>query len=696
MDRTGATLFLLVLAATSMPAAATARAREAASVTILDVPFVPQSEQLCGGAAAAMVMRYWGARATFAEDFASLVEPGGAGVRGDVLADAVRERGWIAQSLRGSETLARDHLAAGRPLITLIEDRPGRYHFVVLVGWAGERVILHDPADAPFRVVAESDFSTAWAAGGFWTLLILPHPDTPTGAAFGQAPSAAADAPASPTDDCGGLVLQGVRAARSGHHDVADALLSAAIAECPASPAAARELAGLRFLQSRWRDAARLAARAAEQAPDDVHAWQLLASSRFVQDDDDGALEAWNRIGQPRVDLVRIEGLARTRHAVVEELLALKPLSGLSAADLRRARRRLGLLPVSSASRVGYRPAPGGLADVDAAILERPSVPGRAALGAAGVHALIERELVLGVSAPAGSGTRLLVGWRWWNARPRIGFSLLTPSAFGHSGLWRLDGFRARQSYALDRLADVALVHEDRQRLALSYTDWMAADRRVTLGAAFDRWNHSRPYAEAFGSLEQRLAADRVAVQARAAIWSAPGAGRSFGTGGVEVLWRSLATTSGRQPMLTARAGFESASVRAPLDVWPGADVDDGRAPVARAHPVLAGGVIRGGLFGRSLVHGGAELQPATRAAGPVRTSVAIFADVARAWRPSGVTAADLTQVDVGLGLRLRVAGHAPMLRIDVAYGLRDGRTVVSAGWQLPWAETRWPGLYAE
>jgi hypothetical protein len=43
----------------------------------------------------------------------------------------------------------------------------------------------------------------------------------------------------------------------------------------------------------------------------------------------------------------------------------------------------------------------------------------------------------------------------------------------------------------------------------------------------------------------------------------------------------------------------------------------------------------------------------------------------------------------VGIGLRLRVAGHAPTLRIDVARGLRDGQSAVSAGWQLPWPEER-------
>ena len=44
------------------------------ALTILAVPFSPQSDQLCGGAAAAMVLRYWGEREVHAEDFAALSE----------------------------------------------------------------------------------------------------------------------------------------------------------------------------------------------------------------------------------------------------------------------------------------------------------------------------------------------------------------------------------------------------------------------------------------------------------------------------------------------------------------------------------------------------------------------------------------------------------------------------------------------
>ena len=40
------------------------------TLSVPDVPFVAQSEALCGGAALAMVLRYWGTTGVQAEDFA--------------------------------------------------------------------------------------------------------------------------------------------------------------------------------------------------------------------------------------------------------------------------------------------------------------------------------------------------------------------------------------------------------------------------------------------------------------------------------------------------------------------------------------------------------------------------------------------------------------------------------------------------
>jgi outer membrane translocation and assembly module TamA len=64
---------------------------------------------------------------------------------------------------------------------------------------------------------------------------------------------------------------------------------------------------------------------------------------------------------------------------------------------------------------------------------------------------------------------------------------------------------------------------------------------------------------------------------------------------------------------------------------------------------------------------------------GLFRAGLAAFVDAARAWQRSDATASPL-HVDVGIGVRLRVSPGQPAIRIDVARGLRDGRTAVSAG----------------
>jgi outer membrane translocation and assembly module TamA len=99
-----------------------------------------------------------------------------------------------------------------------------------------------------------------------------------------------------------------------------------------------------------------------------------------------------------------------------------------------------------------------------------------------------------------------------------------------------------------------------------------------------------------------------------------------------------------------------------------------------RAHPLLDEGIIRGGVFGRSLVFGSGEVQRwLTVGKWPVRIAPAAFVDTARATRGLEGTD-DRMQIDAGVGLRLSLLGMG-VVRIDVAHGLRDGRTALSVGW---------------
>ena len=95
----------VLIAAQTLDLAAQGEGRE--PLALLDVPFISQSELLCGGAAAAMVLRYWGERGISAETFSHLVDRSAAGIRTDVLVDELRRRGWTADGGDGDELALR-------------------------------------------------------------------------------------------------------------------------------------------------------------------------------------------------------------------------------------------------------------------------------------------------------------------------------------------------------------------------------------------------------------------------------------------------------------------------------------------------------------------------------------------------------------------------------------------------------------
>ena len=63
-----------------------------------------------------------------------------------------------------------------------------------------------------------------------------------------------------------------------------------------------------------------------------------------------------------------------------------------------------------------------------------------------------------------------------------------------------------------------------------------------------------------------------------------------------------------------ADAGAARAGSHAPLALWPGAGTGQGRDVLLRAHPLLDHGIVRSGVLGQQVIHGGVEarhwLQP--------------------------------------------------------------------------------------
>ena len=111
-------LALLVVASMLVASGPDAAASEAVRLT---VPYVRQPKALCGGAAAAMVFRYWGDRQADPNEFAPLLDRAAGGLATGVLAKAIEDRGWRVVRFTGSIESVADLLRDGRPVIVLLK-----------------------------------------------------------------------------------------------------------------------------------------------------------------------------------------------------------------------------------------------------------------------------------------------------------------------------------------------------------------------------------------------------------------------------------------------------------------------------------------------------------------------------------------------------------------------------------------------
>lgn len=675
----------------------------APTVRLLDVPYVPQSEQLCGGAALAMVLRYWGDPRVRAEDFSRLTVAGENGIRGDSLVAAARALGCPAFPMQATTADLRDHLGRGRPVIALIDTGSPVKHYVVLLAATPQGVILHDSAVAPFRAETIEDFDRKWAAAGRWALLVLPPqgreslsdpskvalnqprtgspaPPPPDTTAFDTPviPEVAASGPT--ISGCDGMVAEGVRKARGGADAEATGLLTAASTLCPNSAAPYRELAGLRFREKKYDDAAGLAEQALALEPKDPYTVRLLAGSRYMDGDVHEALDAWNRVSEPRTDLIRVDGLRRTRYEAVSDQVDLPPGYLLTWDEYRRAQRRLDEIPATSRARMEVQPSADGAAQVRIAVSERPLLFDDffdAAVLAG--RAVASNEAALRLSSPLRLGEVWTARYRFQQNRPRALFTMDAPALLRRPGLWHLEGMWERQAYALQPSVNGPRLREDRRRGAVSYGDWISPDWRVELGGGLDRFVIDDLGGHNWGTLQAAIEArgvgDHIAVSAAGAGWGTGGE-RPFRSGDLFARYGSQDFGSGDW---LAWAGASAVSSNAPLALWPGGGTGTGRGRLLRAHPLLEEGIVNGLVFGRRVVSGGLERRVFPWEIRRVRLGLGVFLDTAQAW--DRLIPRDVPwQFDVGGGIRIASRSGHSELRVDFGYGLQDQETAISAG----------------
>jgi hypothetical protein len=665
----------------TLPAAAAARAG-----VLLDLPYLAQTEQLCGGASAAMILRYWGETTAAPQDFSSFVERARGGIRTAVLTAALVDRGWRVDRLAGvtaPSAAVRVELDAGRPVLALIEDRPGAFHYVVVVGYTADAIVFHDPARAPFRVMPSTEFDRRSSAADAWMVRVQPAPDRAS--RDPARATASATPPPIPSDtSCSPIVDASVRAATTGDLPAAERGLLDALTRCPDDADAWRELGGLRFVQKRYTDAYLLVEKATTLRPADRDAWQLLGSSQYLRENLTGALEAWNRIDAPRILDVSFSGLQRTRHPAAIGALGLTAGAVLTPRAFQLAARRLGELPTAAATGLRFQPVADSRVTVEATAIELPLVPrGWPAWLALATTSAFRREVQLDVSSPAGAGDLWTMAHRWARERPRTRFALQVPPVPHLPAFVGLELLDERQAYYLPALGGAGPFRESRRRARITLSNWAAPWLRWEASSSVDRIGTSR-YTAFGGRIVTRALGDRVAFTGEAARWIPRGDARAFDVGTAIVWWRSTARAG--LPVWSARAGQSMAGADAPLAAWPAAGASDGRGVFLRGHSLFDDGVITTPVLGRSLAFGNIEY---TR---PVYTSmygifgVAGFIDVARASNRLAGAGDGRVHVDIGGGLRLGSPAFGGSVRVDIGYGLRDGARKFSAGYLLPWA----------
>ena len=383
----------------------------------------------------------------------------------------------------------------------------------------------------------------------------------------------------------------------------------------------------------------------------------------------------------PRVDTVKVVGAERTRPAVVVDLTRLSEDQPLTARERELAERRLRQLPIARDAVLRYVLQPNGRAEMQAIIDEKSLLPlDGMDWGGIGARAVLKDEIKLDIGGPAGRGEVWSAAWRWSENRPRVMFGVAAP-AFGIvPGIVTVDALFEESTYAgAPTEAPDGLFRERRARAGVAVSDWLTNELRWRTGAAFDRIG-GRRHVALEAALDVRLMEDLVAPGFTIGTWRSLDGTAPFSVSDISLAWRSNRTP---MPPYAGLLGVTLVSDDAPLAVWPAAGTGgSGRGALLRAHPLHEHGIVTSENFARRLMYFTFEHQRPLNFGPSGKTAMVMFLDAGRAW---GGLPGRPRRVNVDIGTGVRYGSDSGMVRLDVAFGLRDQQWAVSAGWVESW-----------
>ncbi|MFI5183945.1 MAG: POTRA domain-containing protein [Vicinamibacteria bacterium] len=487
------------------------------------------------------------------------------------------------------------------------------------------------------------------------------------------------------------VVARGLAAGHAGDLGEARRAFDAAIARDPGRPEAWVERGGASFLEKDYEAAARDLKEALRRREDD-YARDLLASSLQLAGRGDEALAVWNPLGRPRLAHLEITGLVHTLDRVARREVPLHEGDVVTLERVREARLRLAEVGVFD--RVTVRPVPlgEGRANLDVALVERYGLfqsPVDLALNL-GTNLLFERVRPRYANI-AGGGLTVGGQYRWEQNRPDLSLFVDWPRPLGLDAAVHLGAFRGRQLYDVSddpllsraRGLDLGVRHVVAGRFVAQLALRMR-DR------SFSRSDPTAPPGRIVGvegGLEHRwveTARQRLDASARLfAAGSALGSDLDYTRALLAAQYKlSLAAPEGtivERSVFAAQIHWGRGSSGTPIDEMfaPGGSPDM-ELPL-RAHQQTIDGALGPTPLGRWLTLANLEWRRRVARTSLIQVGVVTFCDLARIEKTSDPSDLDHSLRDVGVGLRLAVAGSS-VVRLDYAHGLSDGKNAVFFG----------------